>query len=224
MGDTIANLQVGAIELYNVSQPGSALGALSALQEFIKSGEFAVYLLLTDAGIANLICQQKGFGARKTFLTGSQSGIANGAQLNAMVGPVESVQFSVTGGRWAGTQPGTSPRGESLAQQLAEISRLNRNVTANPEIGPQFVLDGATIFHNAVGLVLGGATSVSVSSTFCTFTYSQAATSVQCPSEWSKATILGALEMAFGKDGQRTEAAAVFGRAHKGELAALGIQ
>lgn len=224
MGDTISNLQVGAIEIYNVSAPGLSLGALSSAQEFIKSGEFGIYLLLSDAGIANLICQQKGFGARKTFLVGSQSGIANGAQLSAMVGPVESVQFVVTGGNWAGTQPGALVRGETLTQQLAELQRLNRNVTANPEIGPQFVQDGLTIWHDAAGLVLGGASSVSVNSTFCTFTYNQGATSVQCSSEWSKATILSALQMAFGKDGQRMDAAGGFGGMYKNELAALGIQ
>ena len=222
MGDTISNLQVAAIEIVNVGQ-GAGLGVLGTLQEFIKTGEFGVYLLLADSGIANLICQQKGFGARKTFLTGSQAGIANGAQLNAMVGPVESIQFTVTGGRWAGTQPGASPRGSDTSSQLIELAYENRNVNLNPEISPHFVQDGATLWHNAAGLVLGGASSVSISATYCVFTYNQAASSVQCSTEWSKATVLGALEMAFGKDGRKTEASSRFGIAYKNELAALGI-
>lgn len=224
MGDTIANLQVAAIEVYNVSAPSLGLGALSTLQEFIKTGEFGVYLLLTDASLANKLCQRKGDGARKPFLTGSQSGIANGGQLNAMVGPVESIQFSVTGGRWAGLQPGSLPRGEDVASQLDELRIENRNVTANPEIGPHFVQDGLTIWHNAAGLVLGGASSVSVNGTFCTFTYNQGASSVQCPSEWSRTTILGALAMGFGKDGQRTEAASLFNGLYKTDLAAQGLE
>jgi hypothetical protein len=223
MGETVANLQLGAIEVANASAPGLGLGSLSALNEFFKSGEFGIYLLLSDSSIANLICQRKGFGARKTFLTGSQVGIANGAQLNAIVGPVESIQFTVTGGSWAGLQVGTAPRGADLARQLAEIQLENRNVTANPEIGPHFVQDGHTLWHNAAGLVLGGASSVSVSGTFCVFTYNQSATSVQCSSEWSLATIYGAMEMAFGKDGQKTAASNHFNGMKKGELAALGL-
>lgn len=224
MGDTTAVLQVGAIEIFNASAPGLSLGSLSSANEFLKSGEFAVYLLLADAGLANLICQNKGFGARKTFLTGSQAGITHGGQLNAMVGPVESIQFSVTGGRWTGLQPGVPPRGADLASQLAELQLENRNVNLNPEIAPHFVQDGATIWHNAAGLVLGGASSVSVNGTFCSFVYNQSASVVQCPSEWNKALIYSALDMAFGKDGVKIDASGKFAAGYKVELAALGIQ
>jgi len=224
VGETITYLQSLSIELYNVSAPGLAFGALSTLQEFIKSGELGVYLLLTDASLANLICQQKGFGARNTFLSGNQTGISSGGQLSAMVGPVESIQFAVTGGRWAGTQPGALPRGDSLSNQLIELQNENRNVNANPEIAPHFVQDGATIWHNAAGLVLGGASSVIVSSKFAQFIFNQAATSVQCPSEWSRATCFGGLATAFGKDGQRVEAAGLFKGLYQSELAVMGIQ
>ena len=222
MGETVANLTVSAVEVLNASTSNLSLGVIASTQEFLKSGELALYLLLTDASIANLICQRRGFGARKTFLTGSQAGIANGAQLSAMVGPVESIQFTITGGRWAGTQAGTLPRGDDPSKQLLELQIENRNVTLNPEIAPHFVQDGQTMFHNAAGLVLGGASSVSVAATFCVFTYNQGASSVQCPTEWSRATVFGALAMAMAKDGQRTQAAAYFDGLYKGELAALG--
>lgn len=220
MGDTVANLTISAVEVYNQSASSLALGAISPTSEWLKAGEFALYLLLTDASLANAICQRKGSGARRTFLTGSQAGIANGGLLSSMVGPVEKVSFSVTGGRWAGTYQGTMPRG---TDPMAELQIENRNVTANPEIPPHFIQDGATIWHNAAGLVLGGASSVSVDATFCVFTYNQAATSVQCPSEWSRATVYGALEMAMLKDGHKAQAAGVFHTMFQHEKAVLGM-
>lgn len=225
MGDTTANLSISAVEIYNASAVNLGLGVISPNTEWLKSGEFAVYLLLTDAALANLICQQKGFGARKTFLTGTQAGIANGAQLSSMVGPVESIQFVVTGGRWDGIHPGTPPipGSDDLASQLARLQIENRNVTLNPEIAPHYIQDGTTIWHNGAGLVLGGAAAVAVNATFCVFTYNQAAASVQCPSEWSRATVLGALAMAISKDGHKTQAAAAFRVMFEDEKAALGL-
>lgn len=221
MGANLATLSEIAIELYNGSSGGVALGTIDS--EWLKSGEFNRLLILSDASLARAICQVKGLGARKTFLTGTQNGIANGAQLNAMVGSVESIVFVVTGGRWNGTHRAVQPRGATLDEQLKWIRFETQNVTSNPAIEPHYVQDGGTIFHNAAGVVLAGASAVSVNATFCQFTINFSASSAQCPDEYSKAIAVGALKMGMAKDGDRVDAAGYFGRLYSEELQTLGI-
>lgn len=212
MGASIATCVEIAVELLNRSDPAGALGAISANQEFLKASEFNRVLILADAKRARLICEDPNNRARKIFLTGTQSGMASGAQLNTMVGPPESVVFVVTGGRWAGTHPGSLPRGGSSKEQFDELGFETRNVTANPEIKPHFVPMNGTIFHNAAGIVLGGASAVSVNVAYCQFTINFSATSLQCPDEWTRSIVADALAMQFGKDGHRSEAVVLFTR------------
>lgn len=210
MGASISTCVEIGVEMLNLSDSSISLGSISANQEFLKSGEFNRHLILADAKRAKLICADRDNRSRKTFLVGSQSGIANGAQLSLMVGPVEAIVFVVTGGRWAGTHRGSSPIGQTLDEALRELSIENRNPTLNPEIAPHFIQDGGTIFHNAAGLVLGGASSVSVNATFCSFTINFSATSLQCPDEYTRSIVADALAMQFAKDGQKANAAAYF--------------
>lgn len=212
MGATISTCVEIAVELLNRSDPAAALGAISSNSEFLKASEFNRVLILADAKRARLICYDRNNSARKVFLTGTQSGIAHGGQINQAVGPVETVQFVITDGRWAGTHRAGSPRGATPDEMLRELSIENRNVTANPEIAPHFIQDGDTVFHNKAGLLLGGATAVSVNVTFCVFTVNFSATSLQCPDEWTRSIVADALAMQFGKDGHRSEAVALFMR------------
>lgn len=224
MGAPFTSLSAICIEIVNGSDPSVGLGVLSSTQEWLKALEFYPLFVLTDATVARMICNTKGLGARKTFLTGTQAGIANAGQLSVMVGPVEVIQFVITGGRWVGTQRAGSPRGTTPDEILRELSLENRNVTANPEIAPHFVQDGQTVFHNAAGLILGGASAVSVNATFCVFTINFSATSCQCPDEYSRAIAAGALAQYFSKDGAKVQAAAYFNSIFQAELAALGAQ
>lgn len=224
MGASIASLKLLCIELYNASDPSLGLGIISPNTEWVKSLEFEQYLILSDASIANLICQKKGFAARRPFITGTQAGIANGALLGNAVGPVETITFTVTGGPWAGTHPGAMPRGVDLDQKLSEIMIENRNVTLNSEIEPHWIQDGQHIWHNAAGLVLGGASAVSLSATFAVVTLNLAATTALCGDEWSEAIVYGALSTKFTMDGQKVEAAMSFHARQQSKLAALGIQ
>jgi hypothetical protein len=223
MGAAFSSLSAICIEIVNGSDPSVGLGVLSSNQEWLKANEFYPLFALSDAKHARLICNLRGFGARKAFLTGNQSGIANGGQLNAMVGPVEAIIFVVTGGRWAGTHRAGSPRGKTPDEMLQELSIENRNVTANPEIAPHFVQDGGTIFHNAAGLVLGGASSVSVNATYCAFTINFAATSCQCPDEFARSIAADALAMYMAKDGHKVQAAEYFKALAQAEQASLGV-
>jgi hypothetical protein len=212
MGASVTTCVEIAVELLNRSDIAAALGAISGSQEFLKSGEFNRVLILADAKRARLICYDRSNPARKVFLTGTQSGIANGGQINQAVGPIETIQFVITGGRWAGTHRAGNPPGADPDLMLRELSIENRNVTANPEIAPHFVQDGQTVFHNAAGLILGSASAVSVNASFCQFTINFSATSLQCPDEWTRSIVADALAMQFGKDGHRSEAVALFTR------------
>lgn len=223
MGASFTSLSSILIELVNASDPSVGLGVLSSNQEWAKALEFYPLFVLADATVARAICNTKGLGARKTFLVGTQSGIANGAQLSSMVGPVETLQFVISGGRWAGTHPATPPRGLSLQEQLMWLRAETQNATANPAIEPHAVIDGDTVFHNGAGLVVGGAASVSLNATFCTFTINFSATSTQVPDEYARAVAIMALALYFAKDAAKTETAAYFNGLAQAELTILGI-
>lgn len=223
MGAAFTALSPICIEIVNGSDPSVGLGILSSNQEWLKSLEFYPLFVLADATVARLIMNTKGLGARKPFLVGTQSGIANGAQLTAMVGPLETLQFVITGGRWAGTHSATPPRGQSLQEQLMWLRVETQNVTANPAIEPHAVVDGDTVYHNGAGVVAGGASSVSLNATFCTFTINFSATSTQCPDEYARAVAIMALALYFAKDGAKTETAAYFNGLAQAELAMLGV-
>lgn len=223
MGAAFTSLSPICIELVNASDPSVGLGILSSTQEWTKALEFYPLFVLADAKCARMICNVKGLGARKTFLTGSQSAITTGAQLSASVGPVEDIQFVVTGGKWAGTQPADLPRGRNLSEMMRELAIENRNVTANPEIPPHYIQVGSTIHHNRAALLAGGASTVSVNATFCQFTINFAATSCQCPDEYARPIAADALAMYFAKDGMKVQAASYFKGIADAEYAALGI-
>lgn len=218
---SFATLQEIAIELIGASSGAVALGVIDS--EWCKTNECLRLLVLSDHSTAKLICGLKGYGPRKTFLTGAQAGIANGAQLNVMAGPTESLVFVVTGGRWAGTHRAVPPRGADTAARLAELSIENRNPTANPEIPPHAVEDGITIFHNAAGLVLGGATSASVNATYPVIpAINFAATVTISPDEFSESIVMDALGVKFASDGHRIEAAN-FATLRADKIRALGL-
>lgn len=203
-----------AVELLNQSDPGSAAGAITA--ERYKSGEINPWILAADASIARAICNTRGHPHRKVFLTGTASGVAYGAQLADRIGPLESVQFVITGGPIAGTRHGK----EWAPELIQELDRENLNVLALTRMLPHFIVDGDTVYHNAAGLVLAGAASVSVNTTFCMFTLTAAC---QSPDEFLRAVAISSIAALFLKDGQRENAGQVFEAMLKTELASLGV-
>jgi hypothetical protein len=214
MSISITQVKNLSVELLNQSDPGSGYGSISA--ERYKSGEITDHILAADATIVRAICNTKGHGRRKDFLTGAASGIAYGAQLATRVGPLEGVQFVITGGPLAGTRHGK----EWTARMIQELDRENLNPLALTRIFPHFILDGDTLYHNAAALVLGGASSVSVNTTFCVFSLTSAC---QAPDEFLRAVALASNASLFLKDGMREGAGAVFEGMLKTELEMLGV-
>lgn len=205
-----------AVEILNASQPASAYGTI--VSERFKAGECNDVILFGDASTVHWILKTRGHGRRKDFLTGSSSGIAHGAQLASRVGPLETIVFVVTGGEYAGTIfPVEWPDDEFHRRELA---RENRNVLAESEIEPHYIISGGTLFHNAAALVAGGASSVSVNSTWCQFVLSGAC---QAPDEFVRADALAALAILMQKDGNRVSSANLFETMYRGEMAGLGV-
>jgi hypothetical protein len=226
MGASFVTLEEIAIEIYNVSRSDLALGALAPAtdQEWAKAGELKRLLVLSDVDVAKLISKDRSNGSRPALPTVTQTGIAHGGQLQQSSGPLDTVQFAVTGGRWAGTHPFGVPRGDNLEQKIQELQIQNRNVTANPEIPPQGLIDGETVYHNAAGLVLGGASSVSVNARFFRITINFSATNTICPDEYARVIAVGALAKAFVKDGHKSEAAGYFEGIYQAERQLVGLQ
>lgn len=205
-----------AVEILNASQPGSAYGAI--VSERFKSGEVNDTILLGDSSVAHWICKTRGHGRRKDFMNGSASGIAHGAQLASRVGPLEAIVFVVTGGEYNGTVlPIEWPDDEAHRRELeAEI----RNPLAESMTEPHYIISGGTLFHNGLGLVAGGAASVLVNGTWCTFTLTGAC---QSPDEFIRPVALASLSILMQKDGNRVSSAGLFDNMFRSEMAGLGV-
>lgn len=155
-------------------------------------------LLAADGDVAEAHCSQKTNAGRKFFLTGSAFGLAHGTQIPERIGPLESVQFVITGGLMTGTRAGR----EWPMAAFEELEREIRNPLLIKQIEPHWIMDGDTIYHNAAGIVKGGASSVSVNATFCTYTVDRATPSLKSP-DWSfNAVVSIALGMLFPKDAE----------------------
>ncbi len=226
MGASFTTLEEIAHEIYNVSRSDLALGALasSSDQEWAKAGELKRLLVLSDVDTAKLIGKDRGNGSRQALPTVTQSGIADGGQLQQSTGPLDTIQIVVSGGRWAGTHPAIPPRGDNLEQKLQELRYEFRNVTANPEIQPHVLVDGESVYHNGAGIVLGGAFSVSVNARFFRITINFSATTTICPDEHARVIAAGALCLMFPKDGHKVEAAGYFNRIYETEARLVGLQ
>lgn len=185
-------------------------GTLTNPERYVD-GEVTDACLSADAAICRAIIETPGHGRRKDFLTSAT--VAHGAQIATHVGPVESIIFAVTGGAYAGTRAG-NPAGKD------EIERDNRNPLALTLIEPAYYLEGDTVYHNAAGLVAGGASSVTVTAAYCTFTLTSAC---QSSDEMERAVVLAAVALLIGKDGHHTAAAAGFEAQYRQEMANLGV-
>jgi hypothetical protein len=216
MATTVAQVRELIVEILNESDPGSAFGSISG--ERYKSDEITRAILLTDAAIVGSICADIDNGRRIGYLT-TASGVANGAILTTMIGPVESVLFVVTGGSMAGTHPGE----EKPLSYSKALSQENRNPQGLTLIDPLYILDGKVIYHNGAAIVAGGASGVSVNVVYCAFTFNASATSIQSPDEAARAVAFGALSILFPKDGHKVSAGDSFEGKYRSELRGLGI-
>lgn len=220
MGSSITTLVEIGVEMHNSSDPSLGLGVISANRGFMKSGEFGRHLLLSDAAIAR-IAANSDIGAKAVFLTTAVA-VAHASALPSMIGTVDAVLFAVTGGAWNGTQRATLPRGRSIDEMLDTIRIENQNPDGL-DVEPHYVIKGNSIFHNGAGVVLGGASAVSVSVRYPSFTQNFSASSVQCPPEFDRALVASAFTFQFPKGGNRLEVGNYFQGIFEKEMATVGL-
>lgn len=165
-------------------------------------------ILGADGLICGHIAANPNHPRQSAFYTTS-SGVAHGATLTNLAGPVAAVEFVITGGTSAGTKAGQP--GDRV-----EIERERLNSLSLTRIDPHFLLDGNVIYHNDLGIANGG--SVSVNVTYPTFTLTSAC---QSPPEYLWPVVVGALAVLFALEGSNVQAASHYGGLWQAMLSAL---
>lgn len=173
------------------------------------ASEFSNAILDADEAYIVAGLENPAWGHRATFVAASSS-IAHGGAVPAHYGPVEKVVFTITGGLYAGTKAG-----DEAPRDVIELDNLNPN--ALTRIPPRFALERNTLWHNAAGLILGGASVVTVVAFIASFTRTAACQSPAGASEAIKSIALGSL---VGKEGIKTDAAMLWVK--KGEFYLAG--
>ena len=216
MSVLITDIQNFCVEILNASQPSSGYGVINS--ERFKAGEFDFAIRLGDIAAARSILNNPNDGRRAGFLT--SSAVLHTNFIPTHVGPIDDVWFDISGGYYAGLR-GVEPWPIS---RLNELEIENRNPQANPFIEPHVIIEGDAVFHNAAGLVAGGASAASLFVRYPVLNYNGTSTTIQSPDEFVRAIACAALAILMMKDGQRTGAGQTFESMYRNEMAVLGVQ
>jgi hypothetical protein len=185
-------------EVYEVLNASpAAFGTLADPRR--HASEISTAILDADEAVIVAGLENPAWGHRATFVAAS-SAIAHGGAVPAHYGAVEKVVFTITGGLYAGTKAG-----DEAPRDVIELDNLNPNGLTR--IPPRYALEQNTLWHNAAGLILGGASGVTVVAHIATFTRTPACQSPSGLSEAVKSVALGSL---VGKEGIKTEAAGMW--------------
>lgn len=202
------NVNKRVAEALGMTDGASAFGAYNGTTW--KTADVDESILAADAMVISGLLWTPGNGHRRTFEAASTT--AHGALIADHVGPIGAVTFAITGGIYAGT------RAAKLVTK-EEIERDNLNPAALKTIPPKYAIEGDRLFHNAAGMVLGGASAITVSVDICTFTLT---TSCQAPDECYNAVFHGAMFI-LAKNGHHNDAAGTYRQAFQADLLLLGI-
>ena len=195
-------------EALGMSNAASAFGAYDG--GTWKTADVDESILSADAMVISGLLWTPGNGHRRAFEAASST--AHGALIADHVGPIGAVTFAITGGLYAGT------RSAKLVSK-EEVERDNLNPAALTTIPPKYAIEGDRLFHNAAGMVLGGASSITVSVDICTFTLT---TACQSPDEAYDAVFHGAMFI-LAKNGHHNDAAGTYRQAFQQDLLLLGV-
>lgn len=154
----IAVVKKACIEHTGESQATDSYGTLVATPK-IKDGDYTDQILSSDAKFFNEICNNPFHPRRKDFIAVLNTGIAYGGEIATHVGPIESVVFNITGGKYNGAHTITDYWPAEMREEL-EIE--NENIIPLKSFKPHAIVDGDTVLHNAAGLIRGGASAVTV--------------------------------------------------------------
>lgn len=178
-------------EILNESHPDSGYGVLVGRR--YKAQEIIDAVIASDAMTAMLYIKSK--DRQAAFTTSST--VASGGQIPSHIGDIIAFVATVSGGIWTGTQP-------LVMTDFEAVMNDNRNPQGLSHVGPKGALMGEILFHTGVGVVAGGASSMSVTVYYLTFTLN--ASVCQSPDEALWLVVAGALAILFLKDGNKTGA------------------
>ena len=200
---TITNLAIAVLT------PGAAYGTLGDARFF--SQQFTDTILTVDGNIVKLILGNPSHGRRSTAqYVNTISGFLSGAQLPPRIGPIESVQFAISGGEYGGQ---TLIAKEYPPEAKDWINQDNQNPGPLITIKPKYCLEGVTLYHNAVALLKSpGTTGVSVNVSYTSYTRT---TACQAPDEYFDAVLAGTLAMLFDVEGENAGSAQRFGQMYQ---------
>lgn len=201
MAVTVASIRQAAVAELAESEAGS-FGTHSTNRVRYDDSEIERIIYFVDGEVAGLILASPGNGYRNGFFA-TTAVTTSGTTLPAHIGEVESVVFAITGGEFA-----SEVMGERMPMSyMTRLMHENRNPQGLTLITPKYIQDNDTFFHNRAGLLAAGASVVTVTVKYCTFTGVIAGTNIQSPDAFANAILKGALAILYGKDGWKTDAA-----------------
>lgn len=129
------------------------------------------------------------------------SGVSNGSNVTASLGPMVSVQFVLTGGTPPSVRPGIL---WDLAEIIEEIQNPN-----GLNFDPHFQLQGRVMFHNGASIAASEAAIVSVNVVVINYTRSSAC---QAPDDFTWLVFVGAMAQLVPVEGENVGAAGYWGQ------------
>ncbi len=205
-----------AAETLAATVPSGSYGDVSSGRW--KAGELIPPMRLVDLAIARQILNNPNDGRRSAFLTTST--VAHGGVIPTHVSPIDAIYMTITG-----SHPYVGTRAVELwaLSKLNELEDENRNPQANPYIAPHAILENLTVFHNAAGIVAGGASAATLTVRYPTLTNNDSSTNILSPDEAAMAIVYGALRLHMQKDGMRVSSASLYHSMYLAELKGLSI-
>jgi hypothetical protein len=189
----VVNCSSIVAQMLNATTPGTFSSTI--IDPKFSTLEVSNAVLSADGMIAESIMRNLNNSRRALFYS-TQIGIANGGQIGAASGPIDTVQFTITGGTMPGNYSGTETDAE-------EIRFENRNPLALTQLDPHYHADGKVLYHNGVGIAALSGGTVSVNPVYTTFSLT---TACQCPAELTDAVIAIALKTLVPVEGSNVEA------------------
>lgn len=128
------------------------------------------------------------------------SGLANGATISATLGPIVSVQFTLTGGLAPSVRPGILWDAGEIIHEIYYASNLTNPLNYEP----RHQLQGRVIYHNGAAIAAVESATVSVSVVTINYTRSSAC---QAPDNFAWLVFAGAMAQLVNVEGEATGAA-----------------
>lgn len=152
--------------------------------------------LSADGLIIEAICRNLQHSRRAQFYV-TQTGTTHGGTIGNALGPIDTVQFVVTGGTAPGNRAAKPWDDEEIQNEIA-------NPLALTKIAPHYAIEGRVVYHNGSTIATNsGGGTVSVNVTYPAYSRTSAC---QAPDEYVYAVTCGTLALLFPVEGENVTA------------------